>query len=151
MTLVRWQPYHRQNPWAGFTRMQKHMNRVFDSYFDNVDDSLITSWKPRVEVKEFPEQFVLAAELPGIEKKDIKIEIQNDVLSISGERQSDIEQEKQSYHIRERSYGKFKRSFELPTQVVADKIEAEFSNGVLSLSIPKAEEAKPKQIEVKVN
>ena len=152
MTLVRWQPYHhRTNPWAGLSRIQRQMSEMFDHFADNDESVTNISWVPRVEVSEHKDKYQLSVELPGIDKKDVHVEVQNNTLSISGEKESAIEDQDENYHIRERVYGKFNRTFELPSRIEADKIDAKYNNGVLNLAIPKAEEAKPKQIEVKIN
>ena len=111
-----------------------------------------TSWSPRVDVVEEKDAYKLHAELPGLEKKDINVAVDNGVLTISGERAFESKDEKDdSYRHYERSYGTFTRSFKLPEHVDVNKIKASHKNGVLELSIPKTELAKPKQIEVKVD
>ncbi len=151
MTLVRWQPYHRHNQSAGFSRMQRHMNSMFNNMFEgNEEEITACCWSPRVEISEQEDRYLVDADLPGLEKEDIKVEVEDNVLSITGERRLEEEKEEQNYHLRERVYGKFSRSFRLPAKVDANKINASFKNGVLSLIIPKTEDAKPKQIEVNV-
>ena len=151
MTLVRWQPYNRYNPWAGLSRLQRQMSEMFDQLADTDESVPSVSWMPRVEISEHSDNYMLSVELPGIDKQDVHVEVENNTLTISGDKQSDVENKDQNYHLRERTYGKFSRSFELPARIEANNIEAKYTNGVLNLSIPKAEEAKPKQIEVKIN
>jgi len=109
-----------------------------------------TTWSPRVDVRESDKEIVIDAELPGIEQKDIKVNVANNVLTISGERTEEKKEEKKGYSHIERHYGKFERSFGLPETVSADKISAAFKNGVLTLTLPKSEKAKPKEIGIAV-
>jgi HSP20 family protein len=107
-------------------------------------------WTPRVNVEENNEAFELTAEVPGIEKKDITVEVKDRTLTIHGEKKLEEEKKDKNYHVCERCYGEFTRTFTLPDNVEADKIEAEYQNGILKLTIPKKEEAKPKEIKVAV-
>ncbi len=134
--------------------MQKRMNRLFNDFFGGregeSDELTLSTWLPSVDVIENDDAFVIEAELPGMTKDDIKISIANDVLSIRGEKKIEKEDKKKSYYRMERSYGSFSRTFPLPGNVKTDKIDAEFKNGVLIVTVPKSEEAKPKQIDVKI-
>ena len=105
-------------------------------------------WTPAVDVQETPEAYKLHAELPGLTKEDIQITLENNVLRLSGERKFERDVKKESFHRIERTYGAFARSFTLPTQVDSEKVQAVFENGVLSLTIPKVEKAKPRQISI---
>ena len=146
MTLVKCNPRRVNNVW----------NTGIDRWFDNFlnsdlklsDD--ISTVQPVVNVEETENEYLISAELPGMDKKDINISIDDNVLSISGEKKSETKSEDKNYHRFERNYGKFYRSFELPHSVDRENIDASYKNGVLNISLPKAEEAKPKQIEVKV-
>ena len=146
MTLVKWTPRRVNNLW----------NTGIDHWFDNFLNSdmklpdEVSTLYPVVNVEETENEYLISAELPGMEKKDITISIENDVLSISGEKKGESKTENKNFHRFERSYGKFYRSFELPHSIDREKIDASYKNGVLNISLPKAEEAKPKQIEVKV-
>ncbi len=152
MAITRW------NPATDITRdldtMQKRMNRLFNDFFSgregDGDDLILGSWNPAVDVVEHDDSYVIEAELPGMNKNDIKISVTNDVLTIQGEKKVEKEDKKKNFHRTERSYGSFSRTFSLPGNVKADKVEAEFNNGVLTVKVPKSEEAKPKQIDVKV-
>jgi len=129
------------------------MNRMFDNVFrtDTRDgDSDFTTWTPAVDIAEHDDQFVVKVELPGVNKDDVKITLENNILTIRGEKKQEKETKKENYHRVERSYGSFQRSFTLPTTVKSDKIDAVYKDGILQIALPKAEEAKPKQIEVKV-
>jgi len=127
------------------------MNHLFENFFERDEDSPVAKWSPRVEVTELDDHFEVSAELPGMKREDIKVELNDRILTISGEKQTEHEKKDRSIHLCERIYGSFHRSFRLPSQVKADKINAEFKNGVLKLNLPKVEEAKPKQIAIKVD
>lgn len=106
------------------------------------------AWMPAVDVKETDEAFVLIAELPGLSKKDIHITLEDGVLTLAGERRFEKEENKDNYHRIERAYGSFNRSFSLGGGVEADKVQAAFKDGVLTVSVPKAAETRPRQIEI---
>ena len=106
------------------------------------------SWLPAVDIRETEDTFEFTAELPGLTKDDVNITVENKVLTLTGERKWDEEETKNSYHRVERAYGSFSRSFTLPGTVDADRVGAKFENGLLTISVPKAEEVKPRQIEI---
>jgi len=146
MDLIRW------NPWNELVSLRERMNRVFDdSLFrsDRREDPLaMGTWSPAVDMFEKDDQVVIKAELPGLEKKDISLDLTNGVLTLKGERKHENEVKEENYYRREMSCGKFIRSFSLPGDVDANKIKAEFQNGLLTVVVPKPEEHKPKQIPV---
>ena len=107
------------------------------------------AWLPAMDIRESKDAYTVTAELPGLTKKDVEITVEDNVLTISGERQLEAEGENENYHRIERSYGSFKRSFTLPIQVIQDKVDARYQNGILTISLPKAEEAKQRKIEIK--
>jgi HSP20 family protein len=107
-----------------------------------------SGWLPAVDIRETDDTFEFIAELPGLSKDDVNITVEDKVLSVSGERTWRDEEEKNSYHRIERAYGSFSRSFTLPNAVDAAKVAARFDNGVLTITVPKAEETKPRQIEI---
>ena len=151
MAIVRWEPFR------DLVGLQERMNRLFhDSYrgasreTGEDDWALGGSWAPAVDIFEHEGNIVLKAELPGVDSKDVDILVENNVLTLRGERKFDNEVKRESYHRVERSYGAFSRSFTLPTVVDTDKIKAEFNEGVLRVTLPKREEAKPKQISISV-
>lgn len=150
MTLVRWEPLVNRNPFVGLGILQHRMNKVFDELFSNDGHDRVNDWSPHVDVTELDNSFEVAAELPGLSKEDVKVEVQDNILSISGEKNANHEKKNRNLNISERCYGAFRRSFQLPSNVDATKINAEFTNGVLSITLPRVEEVKPKQIEVKV-
>ena len=146
MELVRW------NPIRDTFSLRNHMNRVFgDFYFPTnreEGDLSMWNWNPVVDVYDNDDNIVLKAEIPGIDKKDIEIDVKGRVLTLKGERSSDNEMKEDNYYRRERCFGKFERAFTLPVNVELDKIKANYKDGVLEIEIPKPEEKKPKQITV---
>lgn len=151
MALVKW------NPAKELLNIEREFNRMFNSlssrfgFGENGDDELENAvWMPLTDIIEEDDKYVLHLDLPGISKKDVKISYSNGQLTISGERKQEKEKKGATYHRVERTYGKYYRSFNLPDKIKEDKIEAEFKDGALTITIPKAEEAKPKEIEVKV-
>jgi HSP20 family protein len=146
MNLVRW------NPWREMSTLQNRINSLFNEPFfrsDREDDELsLGSWYPAVDMFENDDKIVIKAELPGIDKKDISVDVKDHVLTLSGERKYENEVKEENYYRRERASGKFKRSFHLPADVDPDKIKAEFKDGVLKVEMPKPEAQKPKQISV---
>ncbi|RPI05439.1 MAG: Hsp20/alpha crystallin family protein [Ignavibacteriae bacterium] len=154
MSLVRWNPARELATWpSDLFGIQREINRMFDNVFryDNRDDDDgFNAWTPAVDIAEHDEQYLVEVELPGVNKEDVKITLENNILTIRGEKKQEKETRKESYHRVERSYGSFQRSFTLPTTIKSDKIDAAYKDGILQITLPKAEEAKPKQIEVKV-
>jgi len=146
MAIVRFEP---------FRDLQDRMNRLFsESYRSSPtgeeDWALGGSWAPAVDIYEQDNNIVLKAELPGVDPKDVDIRLENNTLTLRGERKFDEEVKKENYHRVERAYGAFTRSFTLPTVVDQGNIKAEFKDGVLRVTLPKREEAKPKQIQINV-
>ncbi len=113
-------------------------------------EDMETSWSPRADVNETEKEYLIDIEIPGIDKKDIKVEIKNDVLTVSGERKEETEKSEKGYQSVERHYGKFERSFGLPETVKAENISAQYKNGVMTLTLPKTEKALPREITVDV-
>ena len=151
MTLVQCCVPTRRRPNAfRLPMVHNHMERIFDSIFSS-DVQDLSAWSPRVDVVEFEDKFEFTSELPGMSKKDIKLEIQHNSITISGEKHIEHDKTDKNYYVGERGYGNFRRSFQLPSHVDAKQINAEFKDGVLKINIPKLEEAKPKQIEIKIN
>ena len=145
--LTRWDPFRE------FNTLQDRMNRLFrDNYGDGRDEALTTSnFAPPVDVYEDEHNITLKIEVPGIEEKDIDVRIENNTLTVHGERKFEEKTDRENYHRVERHYGEFRRSFNVPLYVNAARINAEFKDGVLTITLPKNEEARPKQINVKVN
>ena len=146
MNLVKW------NPWREMSTLQNRMNSFFNEPFfrsDRGDDELsLGAWQPVVDMFENDDKIVIKAELPGVDKKDISVDVKDRVLTLSGERNYDHEVKEENYYRRESAYGKFKRAFNLPADVDPDKIKADFKDGVLKIELPKPETQKPKRIAV---
>jgi len=127
-------------------------DRVFDDFFYPVhkDDGEMTlmNWKPSVDIYDNDDNIVIKAELPGVDKEDISVDVDGRFLTLKGERSSENEVKEENFHRRERAYGKFQRVFTLPAEINADDIKADYTDGVLTIDIPKPEEKKPKQIAV---
>ena len=155
MSIIRWNPLREASSWNNAntcTPFNRELDQMMNQFFrtDVVEDPNTTSWLPAVDIVEQENEYLVHLELPGVDKNNVKINIANSVLTIKGEKQTEKDEQGKNYHHKERLYGSFQRSFTLPTTVKADKIEATYENGVLSVVIPKAEEAKPKEIEVQV-
>jgi HSP20 family protein len=152
MAIVRWEPFR------DLASLQERMNRLFDESVrtrsgaagQDDDWALGGSWAPPVDIYEKDGNIVLKAELPGIEPKSVDIRIENNTLTLRGERNLEQDVKREHYHRVERAYGQFTRSFTLPNTVDTEKIKAEYKDGVLSVRLPKHEEAKPKQIQVDI-
>ena len=136
--------------WKEFNTLSGRLNRLLDTTRDSENDYL-GNWSPAVDIYDKGGEVVIHAELPGMKKEDIDIRVENNVLTIRGKRERKEEVKEEGYFRSERAYGSFSRSFSLPTTVDVKKIAAEYKDGVLTLSLPKAEEAKPRQIEVKIS
>jgi HSP20 family protein len=149
MAIVRFEPFR------DLAGLQERMNRLFSESYRSQqtgddDWALGGTWAPAVDIYEQDNNIVLKAELPGVDPKDVDIQLENNTLTLRGERKLDSEVKKENYHRVERAYGAFTRSFTLPAVVDQGKIKAEFKDGVLRVTLPKREEAKPKQIQINV-
>lgn len=138
-----------------FRNFQQRLNRLFGEVFDPLAPGLeenwsLTTWTPACDIYETDNEIVVKAELPEVKKEDVHVSFENNLLTIRGERKFSEETKKENYHRVERSYGEFTRSFTLPNFVDTNKINAEFKDGVLRVTMAKREEAKPKQIEIKI-
>lgn len=148
MSITRW------NPTRDLLSISDEMNRLVNSVFSN-DNARETSlyrgtWNPAVDISEDDNNFYLHVDLPGLTREDVKVKYDEGTLAITGERKSGSEEKNINYHRVERVSGKFERSFRITSRVLPEKIAADFQNGVLSITLPKAEEVKPREIEVKV-
>ena len=147
MAIIRW------NPVRNLFGLQEEMNMLLGDFLGTVqrgEDTTLVRWAPRVDIVEVNGTYELTADLPGLKKDDIKIEIHDNVLTLRGEKKLEEEKKDKNYRLCERYFGEFVRTFTLPENVNKDGIEAEFKDGVLTVAIPKVEKPKPKQIEVKV-
>jgi len=154
MTLIRW------NPSRDLMDVEREFGKLFNSFnrrfgFDDGDtdrEELENAvWSPLTDISENKDEYLLKMDLPGVTKNDLKLSYENGELKISGERKQEKEDKESKYHRIERTYGKYFRSFTLPKQIHAENIKAEFKDGQLTVTIPKSEEAKPKELEIKVN
>ena len=144
-SVIRWDPFR------NVSNLQAQVNRLFESTLpDRGSDSSLTTWAPAVDIYETENELVLKADLPDVYEKDIDIRIENNTLSIHGERKFEQEVKEENYLRVERSYGSFTRSFTLPSTVNTEAIKAEYKNGVLRVEMPKRAESKPKQVKVNV-
>jgi HSP20 family protein len=146
--LTRWEPFRE------FATLQDRMNRLFRESFNDVgrDESLTTStFAPPVDVYEDEQKVTLKIEVPGIDEKDIDVRVENNTLTVHGERKIEKEEKEENYRRVERQYGSFTRTFTLPSSVDTDKVSATYDKGVLNITLPKKAEAQPKQIKVNVS
>ena len=143
--LTRWEPSR------GVTTLQDQINRLFqDSFGRDGEEASLSAWAPAVDIYETEHELVVKADLPEVDPKDLDIRVENNILTIRGERKFEKKVNEDNYLRVERSYGSFARSFTLANTVNSEAIKADYQSGVLTLSIPKREEAKPKQIKVNV-
>ena len=146
MELVPWRPL------GELGSFRKEMDRFWNRFFGEtaLSRTFTEEWVPSVDISETKDSFVVKAELPGLEAKDVDVSISGDLLTIKGEKKKEEEEKDDHSYCAERYYGSFQRSFRLPVNIQADKIEATFDKGVLKVTLPKVEEAKKKEIEIKV-
>jgi len=145
MAVVRWDPFR------DLGLLQDRMNRLFDDAgrgWRSDEPAATTTWSPSVDIFETEGEIVVKAELPGMDRKDIALHLENNVLTLRGERKFEKETKEENYHRIERSYGNFSRSFSIPATVDEEKIRADYKDGVLKIALPKKEQAKPKQIKI---
>jgi HSP20 family protein len=149
MAIVRFDPFR------DLSQMQDRINRIFGEAYRRSDNDDVLSggeWTPPVDIFENKDhEIVLRAELPGLKKEDIDLKVENSTLTISGKREQETEVNRDSYHRVERVYGRFARSFSLPSTVDTEKVSAAFADGILTVTLPTREEAKPRQIQVQVH
>jgi HSP20 family protein len=148
MALIRWEPVRELHT------MQNEMNRLFNAFFDAPSQgnggqtTTVRRWIPAMDVVETEDHFVLRADLPGLSENDVKIELEDNVLTIAGERKAEHEQQGEGYYRVERAFGSFSRSLTLPEGVDAERIQASFNSGVLEVRIPKPEQHKPRKVQI---
>lgn len=148
MAIVRWEPFR------DVFSTQDRFNRLFNQTLSQVfgeEDRKLGTWAPAVDVFETDQNLVVKAELPGIDPKDVEIRVESNTLFLKGQRKFEIEVKEENYHRIERSYGSFTRTFALPGSIDAEKVSADYKSGVLTLTLPKREEAKPKTIKINVS
>jgi HSP20 family protein len=155
MTLVRWNPTREFTNWpSSFFGLRRDLVKLLDDIArgDVQDDGTyaLSSWTPVVDIMEYENDFRVHVELPGVKKEDVRIALESNVLTIRGEKKQEEQEKKSGNHRTECVYGSFQRSFTLPSTVKSDRIDAIYRDGILTITLPKAEEAKSRQIEVKV-
>jgi HSP20 family protein len=145
-TITRWDPFH------NLASLQDQVNRLFEaSNKGRNDNSALTAWAPAVDIYENENELVIKADLPDVNEKDLDIRVENNMLTIRGERKFQQEVKEENYLRVERAYGTFSRSFSLPNTINTEAIKAEYKNGVLALVLPKRAESKPKQVKINVS
>ncbi len=154
MNLIRWQRPG-LTPWANFGRLsdlRDDIDRLFESPLNELTrtSNLLSGWTPALDVFEDKDNFTIKAELPGMKKEDIEVSLHDGSLSISGERKSETKHEDAEIYRAERFFGRFQRTVTLPAPVAADKVKAQYKDGLLTVTLAKTEQAKPKQIDVSV-
>jgi HSP20 family protein len=146
MAITRWDPFR------DLSILQERMNRVFEDAavrgWKSDEPSATTSWSPAVDIYETDSEIMVQAELPGVDRKDIALQLENNVLTLKGDRRFEKETNQENYHRIERSYGGFSRAFTIPTIVDEDKIRADYRDGILKIALPKKEQVKAKQIKI---
>ena len=142
MTLTRYEP------WNLLDQMRREMDRAFDSRTDEGSSVATSDWVPAVDIKEEKDSFVIVADIPGVDPKDIEVHMENGMLTIKGEKESEKKEEREGYKRVERSFGSFYRRFSLPDSADAEKITARSNNGVLEVTIGKQEQVQPRKISV---
>lgn len=153
--LTRWEPTTRWNPFKEIEEMEKRLSSFFGrspvaTGGEKNEAITVAEWSPLVDISEDDKEYLIKAEIPEMKKEDIKLNVHDDVLTITGERKYEKEEKNKKYHRVERAYGSFVRSFTLPEDTDGTKVGAEYKDGVLKIHLPKSEKAKPKAIEVKV-
>ena len=142
-SVIRWDPFR------NLSNLQEQVNRLFESSFHGrTDESALTTWAPSVDIYETENELVLKADLPEVAEKDIDIHVENNMLTVRGERKFEQKVKEENYLRVERAYGSFSRSFSLPNTVDSDAIKADYKNGVLTVVMPKRAESKPKQVKI---
>ena len=143
--MIRWDRFRKPSS------LQEQVNRLFESTFPaNSDTSALTTWAPAVDIYETENELVIKADLPDVNEHDLDVRVENNMLTITGERKFEEKVKEENYLRVERSYGSFSRSFSLPNTVNTEAIKAEYKNGVLTVELPKRAEAKPKQVKLNV-
>ncbi len=150
--LTTWKPFRELTPFKEFERVRREMDRLWDSFLEGGlrKRGEEGEWLPSLDVAETKNELVVKAEVPGMDPKDIDISLSDGVLTIKGEKRQEKEEKEADYHVVERSYGSFMRSVQLPKEVQSDKISASYKNGILRIALPKSEEAKKKEVKIKV-
>jgi HSP20 family protein len=151
MAIMKWKRREEWDPFADLLDLQRQINRLFDISFSRNPVKFATEEiLPAIDLYETNDSYVVEAELPGLKQNEIDVNIEEDSLVIKGEKKREKELKEDNYHRAERFYGKFERRIALPSNIDKDKVKASYKDGILKISIPKKEEAKPKQIKVEI-
>ena len=142
--LSRWEPFR------DLVSLRTDFDRLFNTFFESMPEDSERFWAPAIDIEENNGNLMVKAELPGMKREDIKVSVRDNVLHLTGERKMEKETKDKTLHRIERCFGKFSRTIELPSSVDADKVKASYKDGVLSITLPKPEEFKPKHIDVEV-
>ena len=149
MPIVRWDPFR------DVAALQDRINRIFSESFDSSreldDDGSLYDWRPPVDIYQAAEGYILKVELAGVEKEDVSVEVKDNVLTLSGERLLDPQVKDEQYYRKERTFGKFQRSFTLQESIKPEQVKASFKNGVLKIVVPRPTKEKAKQVTVKID
>jgi len=148
MQITRWDPLRELEVMSD--RLNRMFQRPFDIKTGAEEEVRVADWSPVVDIEETEKEYIVKAELPEVNKDEVKVEVREGVLTLAGERNQEKEEKGKTYHRIERSYGKFVRSFSIPSEVDDTKLSAQFKNGVLQVHLPKSEKARPRAIAVKV-
>jgi HSP20 family protein len=149
MNLVRWDPFRELEEVS--TRLNRLFTQPFGRRLAEDEGSLMAEWAPAVDVQETDVEYLIKADLPEVKKEDVRVELQDGMVCLRGERKQEKEEKGKKFHRIERAYGQFERRLALPREVDPQKVAAEFKDGVLKVHLPKSPTAKPKSIEVKVS
>ena len=143
--IMRWEPFR------NLSALQEQVNRLFQSNFPSRGDQFaLTAWAPAVDVYETEDELVIKADLPDVSEKNLDVRVENNMLTIHGERKFEQEAKEENYLRMERAYGSFSRSFSLPNTLNTEAVKAEYKDGVLTITLPKRAESKPKQVKIAV-
>ncbi|UCG91836.1 MAG: Hsp20/alpha crystallin family protein [candidate division WOR-3 bacterium] len=142
--MRRWEPFRE------LVSLRDDMDRLFRSFFGGPLEEVEGFWAPVIDIEEDNDSYYVRAEVPGIKKEEIKISVRGNALSLSGERKQESETKNKTFHRVERSYGRFKRTISLPSEIDAEKVKATYKDGILTVTLPKPESTKPKEIEVEI-
>lgn len=145
MNMTRWEPF------SELETLSTRLNQLFNQPLTRRDDAAFAEWAPSVDLEEGDQEYLIKADLPDVKKENVKVGVQDGVLSLEGERQREKDEKTKKYHRVERVYGRFVRRMALPTDVDQQQISAEFSNGVLRVRLPKSAASKPRTVDVKVS
>ena len=150
MAIIRWRPRREWDPFTDILDLQNNINRLFNLSLRHTDEEGLVGWNPNVDIYKEGDNYILKSEIPGMNKDEIDIMVQDNVVTIKGAKKLEKEVKEENYYHSERRFGSFQRSFELPGPIDKKKVKASYKDGVLELALPIQEEAKPKQIKIDI-